>query len=158
MPDFGRQRVDVVHVASGTAPRIGQVLTEVQNANQGLLRLDAGDSVRIIGADGTVRRLRVSGDGRNLDGGQSVTGDDVIVLYANAETVESLSGGRGFDTLAFQLADTRPTAVSATVAAVRRRLAAVPGFTGFSELPAVAGAGRLAGQNRRLSSSRSSST
>ena len=71
---FSRQRVDVVHVASGAAPRAGEVLTEVQNANQGLLRVRAGATVRIIGADGRVRRLRVSGEGRNLDGGQSVTG------------------------------------------------------------------------------------
>ena len=41
---FSRQRVDVVHVASGTAPRTGEVLTDVQNANQGLLRVRAGAS------------------------------------------------------------------------------------------------------------------
>ena len=35
VPDFSRQRVDVVHVASGSAPRAGEVLTDVQNANQG---------------------------------------------------------------------------------------------------------------------------
>lgn len=56
------------------------MLTEVKDANQGLLRARAGATVRVIGADGTVRRLRVSGEGRNLDGGQAVTGDGVIVL------------------------------------------------------------------------------
>jgi putative ABC transport system permease protein len=146
-PDLSRQRVDVVHVVSGATPRTGEVLTEVQNANQGLLRVHIGDTVRIIGADGTVRRLRVSGKGRNLDGGQSVTGDDVIVLYANTQTVASLSGVDGFDSLAFQLADTRAVAVSATVAAVRRRLGAVPGFTGFSELPAVRAPGDWPGKS-----------
>lgn len=80
VPGFSRQRVDVVHVASDSAPRAGEVLTEVQDANQGLLRARAGATVRVIGADGTVRRLRVSGEGRNLDGGQAVTGDGVIVL------------------------------------------------------------------------------
>ena len=147
MPDLHRQRVDVVHVASGTAPRAGEVLTAVQNANQGLLRVRAGATVRIIGADGRVRRLRVSGEGRNLDGGQSVTGDDVIVLYATTETVASLSGVRGFDALAFRLADTQPAAVRATVAAVRRRLAAVSGFAGFSELPAVRAPGDWPGKS-----------
>ncbi len=146
VPDFHGQRVDVVHVASGTAPRAGEVLTAVQNANQGLLRVPAGASVRIIGADGRVRRLRVSGEGRNLDGGQSVTGDDVIVLYATTETVASLSGVHGFDALAFRLADTQPAAVRASVAAVRRRLAAVSGFAGFSELPAVRAPGDWPGK------------
>lgn len=147
VPDLARQQVDVVHVASGTAPRAGEVLTDVQDASQGLLRVRAGDTVRIIGADGSVRRLRVSGEGRNLDGSQSVTGDDVIVLYADTQTAASLSGVRGFDTLAFRLADTRPAAVGATVAAVRRTLAAVPGFTGFSELPAVRATGDWPGKS-----------
>ena len=35
--DFARQRVDVVHVDSGAPPRAGEVLTDVQNANQGVL-------------------------------------------------------------------------------------------------------------------------
>ena len=147
VPDLSGQRVDVVHVVSGARPRSGEVLTEVQNANQGLLRVRTGDSVRVIGADGRVHRLRVSGEGHNLDGGQSVTGDDAIVLYANTQTVASLSGGHGFDALAFRLADTRPAAVGATVAAVRRRLAAVPGFSGFSELPAVRAPGDWPGRS-----------
>src|SRR5205085_6209278 len=86
-------------------------------------------------------------EGRNLEGGQSVTGDDVIVLYANTDTVASLSGVRGFDSLAFRLADTHPAAVRASVAAVRRRLAAVRGFSGFSELPAVRAPGGWPGQS-----------
>ena len=44
VPDFSaRSSVDVVHVASGAAPRTGEVLTEAQNARQGLLRGRAGD-------------------------------------------------------------------------------------------------------------------
>src|SRR5215831_215788 len=144
--DFRRQPVDVVHVVSGTAPRTGEVLTDVQNANQGLLSMRIGEKVRIIGADGVVRRLRVSGEGRNLDGGQAVAADGVIVFYATTQTVASLSGGRGYDTLAFRLADTRTGAVGATVAAVRRTLAAVPGFTGFGELPSVRAAGDWPGR------------
>jgi putative ABC transport system permease protein len=147
VPDFARQRVDVVHVASGSAPRDGEVLTDVQNAHQGLLGAHADESVRMIAADGVVRRLQVSGEGRNLDGGQSVSADGVIVFYATTATVASLSGVRGDDTLAFRLTDTRPAAVRATVAAVRRTLGAVPGFSGFSELPAVRAAGDWPGKS-----------
>src|SRR5215510_8267668 len=105
-----------------------------------------GEKVRITGADGVVRRLLVSGEGRNLDGGQAVAADDVIVFYATTQTVASLSGVRGYDTLAFRLADTRTGAVGATVAAVRRTLATVPGFTGFGELPSVRAAGDWPGK------------
>jgi putative ABC transport system permease protein len=147
IPDFTGQAVNVVHVASGVAPGTGAVLTDVQNARQGLLSVRAGRMVRIIGADGVVRFLRVSGEGRNLDGGQSVTADDVIVLYATPATVASLNGAPGYDELFFRLADTRTAAVNATIAAIRHSLDTVPGFTGFSDLPQVRAAGDWPGKS-----------
>jgi putative ABC transport system permease protein len=147
IPDFTGQQVNVVHVASGAAPGTGAVLTDAQNARQGLLSVRAGQAVRIIGADGVVRSLRVSGEGRNLDGGQTVTADGVIVLYATPATVASLSRTPGYDELFFTLADTRPAAVNATIAAIRHTLAAVPGFTGFTDLPQVRAAGDWPGKS-----------
>jgi len=148
IPDFTGQAVNVVHVASGAAPGTGAVLTDAQNARQGLLSVRAGQTVRIIAADGAVRSLTVSGEGRNLDGGQTVTSDDVIVLYATPATVSSLSRTPGYDELFFTLTDSRPAAVNATIAAVRRTLAAVPGFTGFSDLPKARAAGDWPGEPR----------
>jgi putative ABC transport system permease protein len=147
IPDFTRQAVNVVHVASGVAPGTGAVLTDVQNTRQGLLSVQAGQTARIIGADGAVRSLQVSGEGRNLDGGQTVTSDGVIVLYATPATVASLSRTPGYDELFFKLADTSPAAVNATIAAIRRTLAAVPGFTGFSDLPQARAAGDWPGKS-----------
>ena len=147
IPDFTRQAVNVVHVASGVPPQTGAVLTDAQNTRQGLLSVQAGQSVRIIAADGAVRSLRVSGEGRNLDGGQTVTSGGVIVLYATPATVASLSRTPGYDQLFFTLADTRPAAVTATIAAIRHTLATVPGFTGFSDLPQVRAAGDWPGKS-----------
>ena len=147
IPDFTSQTVNVVHVASGAAPGTGAVLTDVQNAKQGLLDVRAGQTVRIIGADGAVRSLRVSGEGRNLDGGQTATSDGVIVLYATPAAVASLSRTPGYDELFFTLADTRPAAVNATITAIRHALATVPGFTGFSDLPQVRAAGDWPGKS-----------
>ena len=147
VPDFTRQDVNVVHVASGVAPGMAAVLTDVQNVKQGLLDVHAGQTVRIIASDGAVRSLRVSGEGRNLDGGQTVTSDGVIVLYATPATVASLSRTPGYDELFFNLADTRPAAVNATIAAIRHALAAVPGFAGFSDLPQARAAGDWPGKS-----------
>lgn len=147
VPDFGRQRVDVVHVATGAPPQTGEVLSDVQNAKQGLLHVRPGQIVRVIGADGIVRRLRVSGEARNLDGGQTASSDGVVVLYATAPTVASLNGGTGYAELLFRLADTRSGAVGATVAAVRQALAAAPGFRGFTDLPQVRTAGDWPGRS-----------
>jgi putative ABC transport system permease protein len=148
IPDFTSQAVNVVHVASGVAPGTGAVLTDVQNAKQGLLDVQAGQTVNIIAADGAVRSLRVTGEGRNLDGGQTVTSDSVIVLYASPATVASLSRTPGYDQLFFTLADTRPAAVNATITAIRHTLTTVPGFTGFTDLPQVRAAGDWPGKSR----------
>ena len=147
VPDFARQSVNVVHVTSGAAPRSGEVLTDAQNAREGVLHARAGQTLRVIGADGIVRRLRVSGEARNLDGGQTVSSDGVIVLYATAPTVASLSGSTGYGELLFRLADVRPAAVDSTLASVRRTLAAVPSFRGFTDLPQVRAAGDWPGKS-----------
>ena len=147
VPDFAHQTADIVHVASGSPPREGEVLTDAQNAHQGLLRAGAGDTVRIIAADGSVRTLRISGEGRNLDGGQNVTSDNVVVLYATPATVSMLSGVQGFSSLAFRLDDPSGAAVTKTIADVRANLRSVPGFTGFSDLPTVRAAGDWPGKS-----------
>ena len=133
--DFAHQEVDVVRVASGSPPSGGAVLTEAQNSRQGRYDAHAGDVARVIASDGSVRELRVSGEGRNLDSGQDVIFESTIVLYATPATVAALSGEAGYSSLAFRLSD--PKAAGATLAAVQRELQAVPGFKGFADLPAV---------------------
>jgi putative ABC transport system permease protein len=145
VPDFARQSVDVVHVASGSPPGAEEVLTDVQNAAQGLLGASTGGTVKIVAA-GSVRRVRISGEGRSLNGGQDVTADNVVVFYATPATVAALSSVPGYSSLAFRLRDTRPAAVTATIAAVRRYLTGVPGFTGFVDLPDVRTAGDWPGK------------
>ena len=147
VPDFAAQEADVVHVVSGSASGPLEVLTELQNANQGLIHLHRGDTVRVIATDGSVWPLHVSGEARNLDGGKAATDNNVVVLYATPETVTSLSGDSGFQSLAFRLADTRPAAVAATTTAVRRALHDVPGFNGFTWLPKVRAAGDWPGKS-----------
>jgi putative ABC transport system permease protein len=147
VPDFRRQSVNVVHLTSGTAPSSGEVLTDVRNASQGVLHVHGGETIRVIGSDAVVRQLRVSGEGRNLEGGQRVASDGVVVLYATPSTVASLSGSRGYSSLAFRLDATSPAAIDATLAAVRQALAAMPGFAGFTDLPEVRAAGDWPGKS-----------
>jgi len=146
--DFSRQSVNVVHVTSGVAPADGEVLTELQNTTHGLLDAHAGQTLRVIGTNGAVQALRVSGDGRNLDGGQNVTSNNVIMLYADTATVASLSGATGYEELDFRLANTSSAAVNQTTAAVRSALTTVPGFTGFTQLPQTRAAGDWPGKSR----------
>lgn len=148
--DFSRQGTNVVHVVSGTAPTSDEVLTDLQDAKHGLLDVRAGQRVRLVGADGALRFLRVSGEGRNLDGAQSVISDNVIVLYADAPTVASLSGVNGYSELDFRLAATGSVAVAHTVTAIRRVLASMPGFKGFTELPQTRATGDWPGKSRFL--------
>ena len=146
--DFARQRVDVVRVESGTTPRPGEVLADVQDANVGVYDGDTGDTLTVVGDRGAAERARlaVAGRGRNLGGGEIVQDEDLIVLYATTSTVEELSGEPGYSRLAFELRDKSPAAVASTVEALRRHLAAVPGFTGFDDLPDVRAPGDWPGK------------
>ncbi|HET7450929.1 MAG TPA: FtsX-like permease family protein, partial [Gaiellaceae bacterium] len=145
--DFAAQRADIVHVASGSAPGPNEVLTEVQNENQGVIDVRPGDAVQVVAASGMDVPLRVSGEGRNLGGGKNVIDNNVVLLYATPETVSLLSGVTGYQSLAFRLTDTSPAAVAATTDRIRRALRAVPGFAGFTWLPQVREAGDWPGKS-----------
>jgi putative ABC transport system permease protein len=149
VPDFARQRVDIVHVDSGAAPRHGEVLVEVQDANVGVYEGEAGDTVTVVGPGGAPSEraeLPVSGTGRNIDGGERVQDEDTIVLYATSTTVERLSGEPGYGRLAFLLDDNGPFAATQTLEEVRGYLRTVPGFAGFSDLPDVRSPGDWPGK------------
>ncbi len=146
--DFRAQQADIVHLASGSIPRDGELLTEVQNANRGLLDVKAGDTVSIIDATGSTRTLHVSGEGRNLNGGQDVVGDGVIVFYATRGTIAELSGGSAeWTSLAFRLDNARPAAIAATTKSVRHALRSMSGFGGITWLPEVRAAGDWPGKS-----------
>ena len=147
IPAFSSQQVNVVHLASGSPPKAGEVLVDIRNGPQGLLHVGTGDTIRVLDATGTVQSLRVSGTAENLDGAQLVVSDGEIVLYASPATVASLSGGPGYTTFYFRLDDSRPATVDATLSAIRRTFAAMPGFRGFSGLPDVRASGDWPGKS-----------
>jgi len=143
VPDFDRQDVDVVTPMSGSAPVAGTVLTDNQNASKGKFE---GAAVRVVAVDGTVRKLPVSGEGRNLYGGSLAATEDFATFYASPATVATLSGDRGYTWFGLRLRDPSAAAADRTVAAVREELRDVKGFEGFSELPAVRKPGEYPGK------------
>ena len=138
--DFARQDVDVVRLDSGSYPGLGEVLTEVQNANVGVYDRRAGDTATVVGAGA----LRITGEGRNTPGGEEVQDEHLIVLYASSETIAALTGEPGYDRLAVRLSDT--SRAPETVERVRRYLDTVPGFTGFNGLPTLRAPGDWPGK------------
>jgi putative ABC transport system permease protein len=138
--DFASQGVDVVRLTSGAYPGTGEVLTEIQNANVDVFDGRAGDIATIVGAGD----LRITGEARNIPGGEMVQDENVVVLYATSDTIAALGGERGFDRLAIRLRDTSRGAE--TVESVRRYLETVPGFTGFSGLPQLRAPGDWPGK------------
>ncbi|HSL65833.1 MAG TPA: FtsX-like permease family protein [Gaiellaceae bacterium] len=147
--DFADQGVDVVRVESGSLPRAGELLADVQNANVGLHDGSAGDSVRTVAAAGggaAGESFRISGRGRSLPGGEQVQDENVIVFYATAETVARLSGEPGYGTLAFRLRDPGSAAAGQTIGRVRASLREAPGFAGFANLPEVRPPGEWPGK------------
>ncbi|MBJ7455867.1 MAG: FtsX-like permease family protein, partial [Thermoleophilia bacterium] len=96
-----------------------------------------GGVARVIGADGQVRRLRVSGVGRNLTNGESDLSNDWITLYATTRTVSELAGRPGVTSLSLRLRDDSRAAAERTIAAVRDELRARTAFTAFDDLPTI---------------------
>lgn len=145
--DLAHQSVDVVRVISGVQPGPGMFLTDIQDANVGVYDGVAGDVVTVLGEGGAEQRFTIAGQARSLPGGEVVQDDNLIVLYAPAATVATLSGRSGYDQLAFRLHDPSPVAAEATVATVRRYLGTVPGFTGLSNLPSIRAPGDWPGRS-----------
>ena len=109
VPDYARQRADVVTVDSGAAPGAGAVLTDQQQRGRARASTrDAGGAARVIAADGTVRSLPISGVGRNLTGGEDDPTNDWITFYATPQTVAALSGTPGYTSLGLPPARRQP--------------------------------------------------
>jgi putative ABC transport system permease protein len=134
--DFDRQDADIVSVETGELPRPGEVLTDNNNAANNGFDADAGDTARIVAADGSERELAVSGGGSNLTGADQVVGG-FVVLYTDAATVARLSGADGYTSLGFRLEDNSRAAAEATVATVREQLRTTTAFTAFDDLPVI---------------------
>jgi putative ABC transport system permease protein len=142
VPSFAGQQVDAIATASGRAPPAGGLSSDTQNASTDKFR---GPAVRVIAADGHVRSLPVSGQGRSLMGGAMVAGG-YATFYATAATIDALSGSPGYASYALRLNDTSRPAVDRTVAAVSQELRSVRGFTGFSAIPGIRKAGDYPGK------------
>jgi putative ABC transport system permease protein len=145
--DFAHQGVDVVRVESGAFPGPGEVLADVQDANVGVYDGRSGDTLSVLGEGGVLRPYRVSGRGRSLPGGEAVQDENIIVLYAPLTTVAALGGDGGYSELAFKLEDPNPRPAAETAEAIRRQLATMPGFGGFSDLPEVRAPGDWPGKS-----------
>jgi putative ABC transport system permease protein len=132
--DFRDQSVDVVRLDSGALPGAGRAMVDVQDANVDVYDGGTGDVASIVRA-GRTTKLPITGEARNINGGEQVQDDNLVILYAPAATVAALSGDSGYSRLAFRLGDSSPAASRSTIAAVRRYLIGVPGFGGFTDLP-----------------------
>ena len=146
VPNYGRQPVDRVTITSGTAPRAGAVLTDVQNSSGGRYEGGTGDRIRVVGVGDRIHTLRVTGVGRNLEWSQMGVNGDFVVLYATPETGAKLAGQQGYSLLAFRLADATTAAANRTADEIRGYLRANTSFTRFSELPSVREPGTYPGQ------------
>ena len=143
--DFRNQTVDIVRRESGALPEAGRAVVDVQDANTELYDGTTGDVATVVRA-GKAIRLPITGEARNVNGGEQVQDDKVIVLYAPAATVAALSGERGYGRISFRLRDASPAAARSTATAVRRYLATVPGFSGFGDVPELRAPGDWPGK------------
>jgi len=115
-PELNQQRVDRVTVTSGGLPGRGTVLTDIQNARQGVWSGKAGDTLRIISSSGATQMVRVTGEARSMIASDAAAGG-ILVVYASPATVAHLTGGSEVGMMELRLNDRSPGAASQTVAA-----------------------------------------
>jgi putative ABC transport system permease protein len=144
-PDLNRQPVDRVTVTSGGLTAGASVLTDIQNARQGVWGGTAGDSLRIVSTSGRIHRVRVTGEARSMIASDAVAGG-LLVVYASPATVAHLTGGPEVGMMELRLRNISPAAAATTVAEVRSYLRAHTSFTSFSNLPAVRAEGDYPGK------------
>lgn len=116
--DFSDQRVDVVVKDSGVWPDLNQVLTDSNNADNGVFSNGTGKSVRAIGSDGSEIDLPIVGTGHGIVY-STATGDGVAVFYASVDTVRELGNLTGFNVLAFRLDESDETSSDRTIEEIR---------------------------------------
>ncbi len=146
VPDFARQNVDIVAVASGTAPSTGGVLVDVQNSRKGVYDAGAGEIARVVTSTGSVRSLKITGEGRSLMGSGPVA-SGYAVLYADPETFEQVTGSKTVGSIELRLFDQSSPAAKQTVSDVRQYLKTRTSFTAFTALPQIREPGTWPGKD-----------
>jgi putative ABC transport system permease protein len=136
--DFDDQQVNLVHVASGAAPRFSrdepQVMAEAANARTGLFTVPVGAEVEIQAGDGVFYPFTVTGTGGTVRWSTTVA-EATPVFYAPADMVRLLTGTVGFSTIEIRLAD--PGAAGETLAEVREHLSEAAPEMGYTQIPEI---------------------
>ena len=136
-------------VASGAATERGQRAhatsrTPSKAATPARRRHDRGSSASAAGPDAAGQRASAA----TSSAARRRATADVVVLYSTAGTVARLGAEPGFSSLELRLADASAAGRRTTVAARRATTCArTPGFTGFSDLPAVREPGDYPGKD-----------
>jgi putative ABC transport system permease protein len=135
--DFADQQVNVVSVTAGTAPRGHgaeiQALTETQNARTGSLRIGIGDAVQVRAADGSWRRVVVTGRGQTLEFASTVADGDPV-LYVPSSAINELAGFDGFTRIEARVADYRPATAAAALDTIRAGLKEIDPSITFNDI------------------------
>jgi putative ABC transport system permease protein len=139
------QSIDRITVASGSLRSGSTVLTDSQNARQGVWSGKPGDTLRILSRSGRIEPVRVTGEARSMLAVGAVQAG-IVTVYASPATIHHLTGGPQIGMLELRLNNASTRAANATVGDVRSFLRAHTGFTSFSDLPVIRKAGDYPGK------------
>jgi putative ABC transport system permease protein len=142
--DFVNQRVDVVHLKSGSIPGGPQALTDTQNARSGRFSEGAGTAIQLEDNAGSLHDVAISGAGSTLVYTQVAT-DDRAVLYAPQSLVNQIAGASGVNRLDFLVAD--PTQSQTVLSEIQAWFAAHRSDVVFRDLPDVRKVGTWPGKD-----------
>ena len=132
--DFTDQRLDIITRESGRLPGPMEALSEESNSRNGVYGGGAGDVARVVGSNGTILEIGITGTARSLVYAPD-TNDGIVVLYTGIQTARAVGNLSGYTSLSFQLADQSKAAVDRTVEDVRDYLTSQTSVVAFDQLP-----------------------
>jgi putative ABC transport system permease protein len=141
--DFAAQRVDVVHLKSGSLPGSSEALTDTQNARSGRFGGGGGTAIQVEDNSGQLHDVTISGAGDTLEYTQIAT-EDGAVLYASQSLVNQIAGASGVSRFDFLVAD--PTQSQAVLTEIQTWFAANQPNAVFTDLPDVRKVGTWPGK------------
>lgn len=142
--NFETQQVNVVAIEQGSSPAAGQALSDAENGRSGRLKPRTVTTVEVEDNSGHLHSLSLVGVGRTLEFSQLAL-EGAVVLYAPQETVNSIAGTRGVNSLEFRVANPE-RALDVTVA-VQAWLNELHPEVVFTNLPDTREAGTWPGQD-----------
>ncbi len=144
---FDEQKLDLINKRKGELPGNYQVLTELDNSKKAVYKGDIGDTFKVVNNQGKKTQIEISGKGRSLAYGWPPNAG-IAAFYTDNQTIEDISGIKGFNVIEFDLHKTDNKSIENTVESIKYRLSNNTDNVTFAQMPEIREQGTWPGKDQ----------